>query len=200
MNWTLFFVEAVVLCAVFHLGIYLVIRYKPEWEIYSYPPAITQRWIELGKVPVKEVPPLSERLKQKLPAAILMATLFGGGDIYKKRTIRFPFSGTRLQRLAYAVLQRYASFVNKRVDSGRWKNTWKFAVNPEGHKNGISMPLIELLPVKWTVEKKKYFLSNLIKGLEFFMQLSCIVDASQLGSAPLIFSDSACCCNSLCNL
>ena len=77
MNWTVFIIEAVLLCLVFHLGIYLVIRFKPEWEIYSYPPAITKRWIELGKVPVKEVPPFSERLKQKLPAAILMAALLG---------------------------------------------------------------------------------------------------------------------------
>ena len=73
---------------------------------------------------------------------ILWRMLLGGGDIHKRTPIRFPFSGTRLQRLAYAVLQRYASFANKRVDSGRWINTWKFAVNPEEHKNGISMPLM----------------------------------------------------------
>ena len=73
---------------------------------------------------------------------ILWRMLLGGRDIRKKRPIRFSFSGTLLQRFAYSVLQRYASFVNKRVDSGRWKNTWKFAVNPEGHKNGISMPLM----------------------------------------------------------
>ena len=48
--------------------------------------------------------------------------LLGGGDIRKKKPIRFPFSGTWLQRLAYAVLRRYASFANKRVDSGQWKN------------------------------------------------------------------------------
>ena len=58
-----------------------------------------------------------------------------------KGTIRFPFSGTRLQKLSYAVLGKYAEFANKRVDSGRWKNTWRFAINPEGRENGISMPL-----------------------------------------------------------
>ena len=73
---------------------------------------------------------------------ILWRMLLGGGDIYKKRPVRFHFSGSRLQRFVYSVLQRYASFANKRVDSGRWKNSWKFAVNPEGHKNGISMPLM----------------------------------------------------------
>ena len=71
----------------------------------------------------------------------LWRMLLGGGNIHKRRRFRFPFSGTWLQRLAYAILRRYASFANKRVDSGHWKNTWKFAVNPEGHKNGISMPL-----------------------------------------------------------
>ena len=73
---------------------------------------------------------------------ILWCMLLGGGDIHKRRPIRFSFSGTRLQRFAYAVLQRYAAFANKQADSGRWKNTWKFAVNPEKHKNGISMPLM----------------------------------------------------------
>ena len=68
--------------------------------------------------------------------------LLGGGDIRKRTPIRFPFSGTRLQKLSYAVLGKYAAFANKRVDSGRWKNTWKFSVNPEGHENGISMPLM----------------------------------------------------------
>ena len=72
---------------------------------------------------------------------ILWRMLLDGVDVHKKMPVRFPFSGTRLQRLAYAVLQRYASFANKRVDSGHWKNTWKFSVNPEGHENGISMPL-----------------------------------------------------------
>ena len=78
MNWTVFIIEAVALCAAFHLMIYLIIRFKPEWEIYSYPEPITKRWIELGKVPVKEVPLFSERLKQKPPAAIFMAALLGG--------------------------------------------------------------------------------------------------------------------------
>ena len=73
---------------------------------------------------------------------ILWRMLLGGGDIRKKKPIQFPFSGTQLQRLAYAALRRYTSFANKRVDSGRWNNTWKFAVNPENHKNGISMPLM----------------------------------------------------------
>ncbi len=86
---------------------------------------------------------------------ILWRMLLGGGDIRKRRPIRFPFSGTWLQRLAYAILQRYTSFANKRVDSGRWKNTWKLAVNPEGHKNGISMPLMNC-PVAAFAKKHGY--------------------------------------------
>jgi hypothetical protein len=98
---------------------------------------------------------------------ILWRMLLGGGDIHKRTPIRFPFSGTRLQRLAYAVLQRYASFANKRVDSGRWKNTWKFAVNPEGHKNGISMPLMNC-PVAAFAKKHGYeHLMPLFCGSDF---------------------------------
>ncbi len=106
---------------------------------------------------------MDRKVEMDVLQEILWRMLLGGGDIYKKRTIRFPFSGTRLQRLAYAVLQRYASFVNKRVDSGRWKNTWKFAVNPEGHKNGISMPLMNC-PV--AVFAKRH-------GYEHLMPLFC---------------------------
>ena len=41
---------------------------------------------------------------------ILWRMLLGGGDIRKRRPIRFHFSGSRLQRFVYSVLQRYASF------------------------------------------------------------------------------------------
>ena len=77
MNWTVFLIEAVVLCAVFHLTIYLIIRCKPELEVYSYPPAITQRWIELGKVPQKETPDCGERIRKKAPAALIIGILLG---------------------------------------------------------------------------------------------------------------------------
>ncbi len=77
MNWRVFLIEAAVLCAAFHLVIYLIIRFRPEAEVYSYPPAITRRWIALGKVPVKEVPPLSVRLKRKSPALVLFAAVLG---------------------------------------------------------------------------------------------------------------------------
>ena len=82
------------------------------------------------------------QVEREVLQAILWRMLLGGGDIDKRRPIRIHFSGTWVQRLAYAVLRRYASFANARVDSGRWKNTWKFAVNPENRENGISMPLM----------------------------------------------------------
>ena len=82
------------------------------------------------------------QVEREVLQEILWRMLLGGGDIRQRRPIRIPFSGTRVQRLAYAVLRRYASFANARVDSGRWKNTWKFAVNPENRGNGISMPLM----------------------------------------------------------
>ena len=82
---------------------------------------------------------------------ILWRMLLDGVDVHKKMPVRFPFSGTRLQKLSYAALGKYAAFANKRMDSGCWKNTWKFAVNPEGHENGISMPLRNCLIRKvWT--------------------------------------------------
>lgn len=84
---------------------------------------------------------MDRKVENDILQEILWRMLLDGGDIRKKTPIRFPFSGTRLQKLNYAVLWKYAAFANKRVDSGRWKNTWKFAVNPEGHENGISMPL-----------------------------------------------------------
>ena len=93
--------------------------------------------------------------------------LLGGGDIRKRTPIRFPFSGTRLQKLSYAALGKYASFANSRADSGRWKNTWKFAVNPEEHKNGISMPLMNC-PVAAFAKKHGYeHLMPLFCGSDF---------------------------------
>ena len=85
---------------------------------------------------------MSSQVDDEVLQEILWFMLLGGGDIRKKRPIRLPFSETRLQRLAYAILRKYAAFVNKRLDSGQWKNTWKFAVNPENRENGINMPLM----------------------------------------------------------
>jgi hypothetical protein len=98
---------------------------------------------------------------------ILWCMLLGGGDIHKRKPIRIRFSGTRLQKLTYAVLGKYAAFANKRVDSGRWKNTWKFAVNPENRKNGISMPLMNC-PVAAFAKKHRYeHLMPLFCGSDF---------------------------------
>ncbi|MBQ8073555.1 MAG: L-2-amino-thiazoline-4-carboxylic acid hydrolase [Clostridia bacterium] len=53
------------------------------------------------------------------------------------------------------------------MDSGRWKNTWKFAVNPERHKNGISMPLMNC-PVAAFAKKHGYeHLMPLFCGSDF---------------------------------
>ena len=85
---------------------------------------------------------MDRRVENGILQEALWSMLLGGGNIRKRKPIRLRFSGTWLQRLAYAILRKYAAFANKRVDSGRWKNTWRFAVNPKGHKNGISMPLM----------------------------------------------------------
>lgn len=85
---------------------------------------------------------MDRKIENDVLQEVLWRMLLGGGDIRKRKPIRFRFNGTWLQRLAYAILRRYAAYANKKVDSGRWKNTWKLAVNPENHENGISMPLM----------------------------------------------------------
>lgn len=98
---------------------------------------------------------MDRRVENGILQEVLWSMLLGGGNIRKRKPIRLRFSGTWLQRLAYAILRKYAAFANKRVDSGRWKNTWKFAVNPKGHKNGISMPLMNC-PVAAFAKKHGY--------------------------------------------
>ena len=61
------------------------------------------------------------RIADDVLREVLWRMLLGGGDIRQTRSVCFRFSGTWLQRLAYAILRRYAAFVNKRVDGGRWK-------------------------------------------------------------------------------
>ena len=85
---------------------------------------------------------MDRKVENDVLQEVLWRMLLGGGDIRKRKPIRFRFNGTWLQRLVYVILWRYAAYANKKVDSGRWKNTWKLAVNPENHENGISMPLM----------------------------------------------------------
>lgn len=48
---TSFLMEAVVLCALFHLGVWTQVRQAPARRVYSYAPAFVERYIELGKIP-----------------------------------------------------------------------------------------------------------------------------------------------------
>lgn len=73
---------------------------------------------------------------------ILWCMLLDGGDINKKRPIRMRVSGTRLQKIAYSFIGRYAAFVDKKVNNGKWKKVWKIKVNPYHYKNGFSTPLM----------------------------------------------------------
>ena len=74
---TVFVTEAIVLCVLFHLGILLQARKDPAVKIYDYPPAIVERYIELGKIPDKKNPSTLERVKRKWPAAIVLGILLG---------------------------------------------------------------------------------------------------------------------------
>lgn len=80
MNWTVFIIEAVVLCAVFHLIIYRMVmnaQAHPDMVANGYHPAIVQRMIDLGKAEVRDVPSRWERIKKKWPAAIVIGILLG---------------------------------------------------------------------------------------------------------------------------
>lgn len=74
---TTFLIEAVVLCLLFHLVIWRQAGKEPAKRIYSYPPAIVERYIELGRIPDKKNPGTLERVKKKWPAAIVIGILLG---------------------------------------------------------------------------------------------------------------------------
>lgn len=110
---------------------------------------------------------MDRKVENDVLQEILWSMLLGGGDIRKKKPIRFRFSGTWLQRLAYAILRKYATFTNRRVDGGQWENTWKLSVNPENRENGISMPLMNC-PVAAFAKKHGYeHLMPLFCGSDF---------------------------------
>ena len=72
-----FLIEAAVLCVLFHLVIWLQTRKEPAERVYSYPPAIVERYIELGKIPDKKNPGTLERVKKKWPAAVVIGVILG---------------------------------------------------------------------------------------------------------------------------
>ena len=74
---TIFLMEAVVLCALFHLGVWTQVRQAPARRVYSYAPAFVERYIELGKIPEIKNPSTLERVKKKWPAAIVIGIVLG---------------------------------------------------------------------------------------------------------------------------
>lgn len=72
-----FLIEAFVLCVLFHLEVLLQVRREPAKRVYGYPPAIVERYIELGKIPDKKNPSTLERVKKKWPAAIVIGIILG---------------------------------------------------------------------------------------------------------------------------
>ena len=74
---TSFLMEAVVLCALFHLGVWTQVRQEPARRVYCYAPAFVERYIELGKIPEIKNPSTLERVKKKWPAAIVIVILLG---------------------------------------------------------------------------------------------------------------------------
>ena len=74
---TTFLIEAIVLCVLFHLGVLLQVRKEPAERVYGYPPAIVERYIQLGKILDKKNPSTLERVKKKWPAAIVLGMILG---------------------------------------------------------------------------------------------------------------------------
>ena len=74
---TVFLIEAVVLCALFHLAILSQVRQDPAKRVYGYHPAIVERYIELGKIPEKKNPSILERIRKKWFAALVLGLLLG---------------------------------------------------------------------------------------------------------------------------
>ncbi len=98
---------------------------------------------------------------------ILWCMLLNGGDIRRKRPIRLRFSETCLQRITYSVLKKYSAFVDKKADSGKWKNVWRIKVNPDDHRNGFCMPLTNC-PVAAFAKRHRYeHLMPLFCGSDF---------------------------------
>ena len=85
---TSFLMEAVVLCALFHLAIWVQVRQAPARRVYSYAPAFVERYIELGKIPEIKNPSTLERVKKKWPAAIVIGIVL--------EAIVYFVSGSRL--------------------------------------------------------------------------------------------------------
>ena len=74
---TTFLIEAVFLCMLFHLVIWQQTKLEPVKRVYSYPPAIVERYIQLGLIPEKKNPSTLERIKKKWPAAIVIGIILG---------------------------------------------------------------------------------------------------------------------------
>ena len=74
---TTFLMEAVALCALFHLAVWLQVRQDPARRVYSYSPAFVERYIELGKIPDKKNPGTLEGVKKTWPTAIVLGILLG---------------------------------------------------------------------------------------------------------------------------
>ena len=57
---TTFLIEAVVLCALFHLEVWLQTKREPARIVYSYPPAIVERYIAWHVIPLVIIAVLAE--------------------------------------------------------------------------------------------------------------------------------------------
>lgn len=72
----IFAIEAIIICLLFTICILTYMK-NPLNEIYSYPPNIIKRVIELGLIEDKKVPNKLEVLKKKWPAFLISGILIG---------------------------------------------------------------------------------------------------------------------------
>lgn len=73
----IFAVEAILMCVLFTVGILSQMK-NPLKEIYSYPPNIVKRVIELGLIEDKEKLNFMTAIKKKWPMIIVFGVLIGG--------------------------------------------------------------------------------------------------------------------------
>ena len=73
----LFLIEATVLCVVFTIVILLTMKKTLEFQIYSYPPIIIDRVVELGLIEKTEKPRIVESLKRKWPVMPIFGVVIG---------------------------------------------------------------------------------------------------------------------------
>ncbi len=108
-----FIIEAVVICLIFTLSCFALVKNimeHLELAKLNYPPKIVQRLIDLGLVSGDKPLPLTERIKKKWPAMIVVGLLMGLIVRYINGCTTF-LSGFGVSYLLWTIVDWYDAFV-----------------------------------------------------------------------------------------